>query len=112
MQVSYGHSPSDYGTDVYVRVTEDFIKQAASASRPFFAYLAVYAPHKPATPAPQDANSFPGLQAPRDPSFNEADVSDKPQLIQSSRSSGQCGSSGSTISIAGASSHCKPSIAG
>jgi arylsulfatase A-like enzyme len=81
-QVDYGHSPSDYGTDVYVRQTKDFINQAVGASKPFFAYLAVYAPHKPATPAPQDANSFPGLQAPRDPSYNEADLSDKPKYIQ------------------------------
>jgi arylsulfatase A-like enzyme len=82
-QVDYGSSPDDYGTDVYVRLTKDFIHQAASQSKPFFAYLAVYAPHKPATPAPQDENSFPGLQAPRDPSFDEEDVSDKPQFIQS-----------------------------
>ncbi len=42
----------------------------------------MYAPHQPATPAPQDAQTFPGLKAPRDGSFNEADVSDKPQYIQ------------------------------
>jgi arylsulfatase A-like enzyme len=82
-QVDYGHGPDDYGTDVYVKQTEDFINRAAASSKPFFAYLAVYAPHQPATPAPQDLNAFPGLTAPRDPAFNETDVSDKPQYIQS-----------------------------
>src|SRR5260370_20189485 len=56
--------------------------KAAGDGKPFFAYLAVYAPHQPATPAPQDEQAFPGLQAPRDPAFNEADVSDKPQYIR------------------------------
>ncbi len=81
-QVDYGHGPDDYGTDVYARQTTDFIDKAQIAGKPFFAYLAVYAPHQPATPAPQDAQAFPGLQAPRDGSYNEADVSDKPQFIQ------------------------------
>jgi N-acetylglucosamine-6-sulfatase len=82
-QVDYGSAPQDYGTDVYSRQTSDFIDQARAAGKPFFAYLAVYAPHQPATPAPQDAQTFPGLEAPRDPAYNEADVSDKPQYIQS-----------------------------
>jgi arylsulfatase A-like enzyme len=81
-QVDYGDKPEDYGTDVYSRQTSAFIDQAHAAGKPFFAYLSVYAPHQPATPAPQDAQAFPGLQAPRDASYNEADVSDKPQFIQ------------------------------
>lgn len=82
-QVSYGKTPADYGTDVYVRKTAEFMAAAAAEGRPFFAYLAVYAPHQPATPAPQDANAFPDLKAPRDASFDEADVSDKPEFVQS-----------------------------
>lgn len=81
-QVMYGRNPQDYGTDVYISQARDFITQAARQGKPFFAYLAVYAPHQPATPAPQDEQAFPGLQAPRDPSFNEADVSDKPAYIR------------------------------
>lgn len=81
-QVEHGRSPQDYGTDVYVGQTQDFIAQSARDGKPFFAYLSVYAPHQPATPAPQDADAFPGLQAPRDPSYNEADVSDKPGYIR------------------------------
>jgi arylsulfatase A-like enzyme len=81
-QVVYGSAPEDYGTDVYSRQTRDLIDQARVAGKPFFAYLSVYAPHQPATPAPQDANTFPGLEAPRGPAANEADVSDKPQFIR------------------------------
>ena len=81
-QVAYGDKPEDYGTDVYARQTTAFIDKAHGAGTPFFAYLAVYAPHQPATPAPQDANAFPGLHATRDAAYNEADVSDKPSYIQ------------------------------
>jgi arylsulfatase A-like enzyme len=80
--VSYGKAPTDYGTDVYTGQVKDFITQAGKDGKPFFACLAVYAPHQPTTPAPQDAQAFPGLQAPRDPAFDEADVSDKPAYIQ------------------------------
>jgi N-acetylglucosamine-6-sulfatase len=80
--VSYGKKAKDYGTTVYTKKTQDFMTRAAQAGQPFFAYLAVYAPHAPATPAPRDANLFPGATAPRTPSYNEADVSDKPAWVQ------------------------------
>ena len=77
-QVQHGKTPADYGTTVYVGLAEQFMSAAAQAHKPFFTYLAVYAPHQPATPAPEDVGTFASLSAPRDPSFNEADVSDKP----------------------------------
>jgi N-acetylglucosamine-6-sulfatase len=36
--------------------------------------VATFAPHAPYTPAPRNANDFPGLQEPRDPSFNTNNV--------------------------------------
>jgi len=81
--VAYGHQPEDYGTDVYARKTVDFIRRAANDAKPFFAYVAVYAPHSPATPAPRHAKLFPKAKAPRTPNFNEEDVSDKPEYIRS-----------------------------
>jgi len=81
-QVDYGDKPEDYGTDVYSRQTSDFIDHAKASDQPFFAYLSVYAPHQPATPAPQDVDAFPGLRAKRDASYDEADVSDKPAYIR------------------------------
>jgi N-acetylglucosamine-6-sulfatase len=80
--VQYGSDPQDYLTDVIASKATDFIHRSADAGAPFFLYLATYAPHKPATPAPRHANLFPGLKAPRTPSFDEADVSDKPQKIR------------------------------
>lgn len=80
--VSYGSRAADYGNTVYTKKTQDFMTRAALAGKPFFAYLSVYAPHSPSTPAPQDVDDFPGATAPRPPNYNEADVSDKPAWVQ------------------------------
>jgi N-acetylglucosamine-6-sulfatase len=79
--VEYGDRPKDYGTDVYVRKTVDFIRRSIRDGRPFFVYLSTHAPHAPATPAPRHAQLFLDRKAPRTPNFNEADVSDKPAYI-------------------------------
>jgi N-acetylglucosamine-6-sulfatase len=81
--VKYGSRPEDYLTDVLSRKAAGFIQKAATERRPFFLFVATYAPHQPATPAPRHANAFPGAKAPRPPSYNEADVSDKPAWVQS-----------------------------
>jgi N-acetylglucosamine-6-sulfatase len=78
---AYQHRPRDYGTDVYVGLTDRFIRAAADADQPFFAYLPVYAPHQPATPAPRDVARFPAARAPRTPSFDQTDVSRMPRFI-------------------------------
>ncbi|MGI8428843.1 MAG: sulfatase family protein [Solirubrobacteraceae bacterium] len=66
----YGHQPSDYLTDVLAAKGVDFINASAQTGNPFFLELATFAPHGPYVPAPRDANGFPGLSAPRPPSFN------------------------------------------
>ncbi|HEY7107546.1 MAG TPA: sulfatase [Acidimicrobiia bacterium] len=78
----YGHRPRDYGTAVYVRRTERFVRDAVRGHRPFFAYLAVYAPHQPATPAPRDMRKFPHAHAPRNAAFNQRDVSKMPGFVR------------------------------
>ena len=80
--VTYGHAPDDYLVDVMARKSVAFIDGAVRAKQPFFLYLATFAPHQPATPAPRHANLFPNARAPRDASFDEADVSDKPAFIR------------------------------
>jgi len=80
--VPYGSQPQDYGTDVYFGKALDFIGRSLAANQPFFTYIAPYAPHAPYTPAPRHADLFPGVQAPRTPNYNEADVSDKPAYIR------------------------------
>jgi len=81
-QVKFGHAATDYMTDVLAKRARRFITKAAADHVPFFLYLTPYAPHKPCTPAPRHAALFPGLQAPRTPSFNEVDVSDKPEAVR------------------------------
>jgi arylsulfatase A-like enzyme len=77
-------SSTNYVTDVLSRETRSFIGDSVGAGKPFFAYVAPKPPHEPATPAPRHAHDFDGEKAPRFlPSFNEADVSDKPPSIRS-----------------------------
>ena len=64
----------------------DFIGRV-DVGDPFFVFFAPAAPHGdnvpngPAAPAPRHSGMFSALTAPRPPSFNEADVSDKPAPI-------------------------------
>jgi arylsulfatase A-like enzyme len=81
-QVAYGNKPEDYGTDVYARKTVEFIERSTQEGKPFFAYVSVYAPHGPATPAPRHEKMFANVTVPHPPNFNEADVSDKPSHIR------------------------------
>lgn len=84
MQVDYaetGQGASQYMTDVLARKAGDFIQRANADAVPFFVYLSTYAPHEPVKPAHRHEALFPDLKAPRTASFNEADVSDKPDWI-------------------------------
>jgi N-acetylglucosamine-6-sulfatase len=84
--VSYGSAPGDYKTDVLATKATDYLQRSSGGEKPPFSlYLAPTAPHEPATPAPRHENAFPGAQAPRTPSFNEANVNDKPEWISSRR---------------------------
>jgi N-acetylglucosamine-6-sulfatase len=87
--VQYGAEEEDYITDVFTAKAVDFIDRAeANDDQPFFLTFTPTAPHAdglpngPATPAPRHAGMFAGAMAPRTPSFNEADVSDKPAPIK------------------------------
>ena len=78
--VRHGANPEDYLTDVLSQKSGEFIQQ--SGDKPFFLYVAPFVPHAPATPAPRYADAFPGVQAPRTPSFNQPDVSAEPQWLR------------------------------
>jgi arylsulfatase A-like enzyme len=80
--VSYGHTPQDYGTDVYAKKANDFIRNSIHDKKPFFLYLAVYAPHSPATPAPRHQAMFADATIPKSKAYNEADVSTKPDFVK------------------------------
>jgi arylsulfatase A-like enzyme len=81
--VSYGNNTEDFFTDVLSKKATDFVHRAASdATKPFFMYLAPTAPHGPATPAERHKDAFADETAPRPPSFDEEDVSDKPSYVR------------------------------
>lgn len=80
--VQYGSDPEDYLTDVMREKAKTFISDAVAAGDPFFLYLAFKAPHLPQIPAPRHDGMFQGISAWRPPSYNEADVSDKPSWVQ------------------------------
>ena len=78
---NHGQGQNDYMTDVLSQKADDFIRASASDSHPFFLYLATYAPHEPAVPAPPCESIF-QFDGAATPSFNEADVSDKPPAMR------------------------------
>lgn len=82
--VSYGSTDADYLDDVLSSKAATFIRETTShyPNQPFFLYLAIYVPHGPAPPPSRYANDFPGIKTPRPASFNEADISDKPEWLQ------------------------------
>ncbi|HEX9236495.1 MAG TPA: sulfatase, partial [Actinomycetota bacterium] len=73
--VAYGGGPHDYTTTVLGRIANRFLE---TAKPPFFLHLATVAPHAPASPLPRDARTPVDPFTDWPPSFNEADVSDKP----------------------------------
>jgi N-acetylglucosamine-6-sulfatase len=79
----FGSSTAAYETDVIANRAKTFIGTSATAGKPFFAYVAPKAPHSPNIPAPRDnKHTFDNVKAPRPPSFNEQNVSDKPPWIR------------------------------
>jgi len=91
IEVAYGRSRADYSTTVLKNKAVQFIHSIPSG-QPFFVYFAPFAPHTAMSttldgfptpvPAREDINTFSGLAPWRPPSYNEADVSDKPRYIK------------------------------
>jgi N-acetylglucosamine-6-sulfatase len=87
--------PAAYQTDEVTERSLDFIRRRAGDA-PFFLWTNYVAPHvgsprdladprrvRSTVPAPRHQGAFLGTPLPRPPSFNEADVSDKPWRIRS-----------------------------
>jgi len=91
--LQYGHANEDYLTDVLSTRAVQFLRDTeANDAQPWFLYIAPLAPHydKPPLcnmnfgtlstvhPAPRHVGSAASIPLPQPPSFNEADISDKP----------------------------------
>jgi N-acetylglucosamine-6-sulfatase len=96
--VHYGTAPTEYKTDMQTDRAVDFIHrhapEAAAGTTPFFLVVAYDAPHwgrpieagdpsiSTTVPAPRHKGQFANEHLPPTPSFNEANVSDKPLHIR------------------------------
>lgn len=79
-ETMYGESANDYSTDVLRDKALNFVK---TAQRPFFLFFTPFAPHLFPTVAPRHEKTCDSLTFRRPPSFNEANVSDKPTWVSS-----------------------------
>ncbi|WP_412061601.1 sulfatase-like hydrolase/transferase [Rubrivirga sp. IMCC45206] len=78
-----------YRTDLEADLAVASVRRAVERDQPFFLYLSLYGPHAEsiedppvAVAAPRHRGAFDGAFIPRDPDFNENDVSDKHDLIR------------------------------
>jgi N-acetylglucosamine-6-sulfatase len=71
-----------HDTDLFADESASYIRQASGRRAPFFLSVWTRGPHQPANPAPRYENRFKNTALPRPPSFDEADVSDKPRFIR------------------------------
>lgn len=90
--VTYGTTAADYQTDVLATRAEETIRARAPSAQPFFLTVTPLAPHTegasdtysggPPRPAPRHMGIYSSEPMPQPPSYNEADVSDKPSFIR------------------------------
>ena len=87
----YGHRPQDYLTRVLNREAVDLVHRYVPRRRPLFLAIDQFAPHGSpgpgrcagmAVPDPRDRHLFENAPLPMPPSFNEANVSDKPGYVR------------------------------
>ncbi|HEY3212916.1 MAG TPA: sulfatase [Actinomycetota bacterium] len=77
----FGHDPADYGTTVLRERAVSFIR-STEPSQPLFMYFAPHAPHEPAIPERRDRDAFVSESPRRTISYDERDVSDKPDHVR------------------------------
>jgi N-acetylglucosamine-6-sulfatase len=76
-----GFFPRHY-TDWLSERAETFIEDQRGSSQPFYMHIAPLDTHEPLSIPPRHRTAYSGQQAPRPPSFDEADLSDKPAWVR------------------------------
>ena len=76
----FGSRPENYSTRVIAQQALRFLEQ--DREKPFMLMLTPRTPHGPATPDPVDSGIYKDLDLQLPPSYNEADVSDKPTPVR------------------------------
>jgi N-acetylglucosamine-6-sulfatase len=71
-----------YETDHFSSIAAYLIRTTRIKRKPFLMWVGTSAPHKNVEPPSRYAEAFPNVTAPRPPSFNEEDVSDKPKWLR------------------------------
>lgn len=71
-----------YHDDVLSGLAQGFVRRQEGEDVPFFMHLSVHAPHAPAEPARRYKELFGKARASRTPSFDEKNVSDKPEWVR------------------------------
>jgi N-acetylglucosamine-6-sulfatase len=71
-----------YITNIFRDSALEFFGEAHRSEKPFLCYLNFNAPHAPATPHASDRRAHVPLQRKRPPSFQERDLSDKPEWLR------------------------------
>ena len=75
----FGAKPEMYSTRMIGQHAQRFIEE--DRTRPFLLMLTPRTPHYPATPDPVDSGTFKDLDLPLPPSYDEADLNDKPRWV-------------------------------
>ena len=75
--------PTGNSTDVFADKASNFIRRSSANPQPFFVTVGTKAPHRPPEVPDRYQQSFADARLPRPPSFDEVNVSDKPQWVRS-----------------------------
>ena len=68
--------------DVLAEKAAGSVRRPPEHGAPFFMWVGTRAPHAPANPAPRHEGTFSHARLPRPPSFDEGDISDKPDWVR------------------------------
>jgi arylsulfatase A-like enzyme len=96
VETPFGFAPDDYKTDVITRISRDFVTSSAPEDEPFYLQVWYTAPHvelgtdsrgrdwddRAPRPAPRHQDAHRAAPMPKDASYAEEDVTDKPQWVQ------------------------------